>query len=270
MTIHSALVAEQSPALRSLVTGNMEEARTGHVTWDDVDEETFARFAQFVYTGDYSPASHILLEPDIHVPPESEDNAIRIPEVEPPSEEPIQDVLYDTPVVEDRWEGFGGIKKSKKSEKKPHKSSAKRLSFHDRKYPLPASSTCPAERCMARANTSALEDYTSVFLGHASLYTFAEKYDVEALRSVVLNKLHATLCVFTPYEARYGDILELLQFTYKKTPTRAQLDPLRELVTQYIAYEAKEVIHTERCMSLVEEGGELARDLFAMLLIRVA
>ena len=59
MTIHTALVAAQSPALRTLVSGAMNEAYTKTVIWDDVDRETFALFAEFAYTGDYSlPASY--------------------------------------------------------------------------------------------------------------------------------------------------------------------------------------------------------------------
>ena len=54
MTIHTALVAAQSSALRTLVSGAMNEAYTKTVIWDDVDEETFALFAEFVYIGDYS------------------------------------------------------------------------------------------------------------------------------------------------------------------------------------------------------------------------
>lgn len=42
MTIHKALVAAQSTALRGLVTGSMEEANSGKVVWEDVDEDTFA------------------------------------------------------------------------------------------------------------------------------------------------------------------------------------------------------------------------------------
>jgi len=57
LTVHTALVAEQSLALRALVSGFLEEAQTGSATWEEVDEDTFARFAQFAYTGDYPPPS---------------------------------------------------------------------------------------------------------------------------------------------------------------------------------------------------------------------
>lgn len=57
MAIHTVLVAEQSPALSTLVGGFMEEAQTGTAIWEEVDKDTFARWAQFVYTGDYPPRS---------------------------------------------------------------------------------------------------------------------------------------------------------------------------------------------------------------------
>lgn len=57
MTIHTVLVAEQSPALSTLVNGIMEGVQTGTAIWEEVDEETFARWAQFAYTRDYPPPS---------------------------------------------------------------------------------------------------------------------------------------------------------------------------------------------------------------------
>ncbi|MCJ1435085.1 hypothetical protein MMC27_004455 [Xylographa pallens] len=273
MTIHTALVVEQSPALRKLVTGSMKEAQSGCVIWADVDEDTFARFAQFVYTGDYVPAAHVLLEPEVPAPPVTEDDTNKVPQVDSPPPETIEEEKsLEVPVPNDGW-GFVGLspKKGKKSGNQAKKwKSTPLLPFHDRKYPLPTSSTCLKEKCKTRANTSELEDYTPVFLGHTRLYAFAEKYGIESLKSVVLHKLHETLHLFTPYEARYGDIVELLRDTYDKTPTRRRLEPLRELVTQYVASEAKKVINTEQCLSLIEEGGQLARDLFAMLLERLA
>ncbi|CCT76235.1 uncharacterized protein FFUJ_14131 [Fusarium fujikuroi IMI 58289] len=52
-TIHSALVAHQSPALAAMVNGKFQESQERCVKWDDVDEIVFNSFWQFVYTGDY-------------------------------------------------------------------------------------------------------------------------------------------------------------------------------------------------------------------------
>lgn len=59
MTIHTDLVAKQSPALQILVSGCMVEAQTGTVEWEDVDVPTFGRFAEFCYTGNYTPPVRI-------------------------------------------------------------------------------------------------------------------------------------------------------------------------------------------------------------------
>ncbi|KAK2925298.1 BTB/POZ domain [Fusarium oxysporum f. sp. vasinfectum] len=52
-TIHSSLVAHQSPALAAMVNEKSQESREYSVKWDDVDEMVFNSFWQFVYTGDY-------------------------------------------------------------------------------------------------------------------------------------------------------------------------------------------------------------------------
>ena len=61
MTVHADAVAQQSDALRKLVFGDMREAKEREAKWDDVEEATFARFAQFIYTGQYTPADAIII-----------------------------------------------------------------------------------------------------------------------------------------------------------------------------------------------------------------
>lgn len=52
--VHKAAFADQSRALRALMQGTISEGSAGQAKWEDVDIKTFVRFAQFVYTGDYS------------------------------------------------------------------------------------------------------------------------------------------------------------------------------------------------------------------------
>ncbi len=59
-TIHSALVAAQSPSLDALVNGHMKEASEQCVKWDETDEHTFVCFSQFAYTGDYSGTEQLI------------------------------------------------------------------------------------------------------------------------------------------------------------------------------------------------------------------
>jgi len=45
MMIYTFLAAEYSSALRTLVNRSMKEAQARTVNWEDVDEETFTRWA---------------------------------------------------------------------------------------------------------------------------------------------------------------------------------------------------------------------------------
>ena len=76
----------------------------------------------------------------------------------------------------------------------------------------------------------------------------------------MLYKLPATLCEYKPYEARYGDIIELIKYTYEHTPCRKCMDPLRELVTLYVAQEQVQIAGSKPCLALVEEGGPICEE----------
>lgn len=61
------------------------------------------------------------------------------------------------------------------------------------------------------------EDYTDVFLSHACLCVFAEKYDIQPLKKLSCQKLQYTLADFTLYLERVGDIAILLKYVYANT-----------------------------------------------------
>ncbi|CAG7939173.1 unnamed protein product [Penicillium salamii] len=60
MQVHSAIVSSASPVLNNLVHGGMRESRDKLVDWSHVDEATFNRFCEFLYTGDYTVPSPLL------------------------------------------------------------------------------------------------------------------------------------------------------------------------------------------------------------------
>ncbi|EGX87867.1 hypothetical protein CCM_09490 [Cordyceps militaris CM01] len=51
--IHASLAASKSSVLGAVVNGSKDEATDGYTVWEEVDEDTFVRFGQYVYTGDY-------------------------------------------------------------------------------------------------------------------------------------------------------------------------------------------------------------------------
>ena len=74
-----------------------------------------------------------------------------------------------------------------------------------------------------RTNERDREDWTDVFLSHARLWSFADRYDVVNLQRLTLHLLHRTLTVYTLHEKRVGDILTLIQFVYENTVSSVNL-----------------------------------------------
>lgn len=269
-TVHAAIVAKQSKALDALINGSMKEAFARKAVFEDIEEDTFIRFCQFAYTGDYTT-------PDfIHIP------AVELPDIAPPAilddtdhDEPVGDVpVVEEPVVEVQDDfGLGTAAQRPKKLKKPSKSSRLRQSLHDRLYDTETTRTLSAARCGVRQNSDPSEDYTTVFLGHAQLYVFAEKWGIKSLKTLTLFKLHRTLTTFTLYEARRPDIVELLRhaFSNAHTPDLVDdVDDLRSLVMLYTACEVESLMRCPEFLLLIGEGGQLAQDLVQVLMQRIS
>ena len=214
-------MAEQSPALRSLVSGFMEETQTGTVIWEEVDKDIFARFAQFIYTGDYPPPSHDIIEFSQAVTHNDTD-------IE-------EDIALPAELARNFDDGFGSFATSKKGKKK-RPPVVEHIQFHDIVYKVPFLSKFTAIYKI-RLNESSAEDYTPISLRHAQLYVLAGEWDIKPLKALVLSKLYATIYEFKPYKARYYDVVELIRYTYENTLCRKRIDPLRGLVTQSVAHE---------------------------------
>ena len=184
-----------------------------------------------------------------------------VPEPEPAPE--------PEPEVPDGWDFKP---KKPKKPKNPTKSRLLRKSFDDKLYDVETIHAISTSLCEVRQNSSPIEDYTTVLLGHAQLYVFAEKWGIEALKTLSLYKLHKTLVLFTLYAARRPDIAELLRYAYSNehTPDRVGVvDDLRSLVMQYTVCEMESLINCPEFWSLVGEGGQLAQELVQMLMKRI-
>ena len=129
--------------------------------------------------------------------------------------------------------------------------------------------------CAVRENTCDEQDFTPVFLGHADLYVFADKWGVTDLKMLTLTKIRSTLNTFTLYEARRRDVVELLRFAYDNENTRDRGDEddggdeLRALVILYTGCEYENLMKCSEFMDLVVEGGEFVQDLLKTLLKRL-
>ena len=117
-------------------------------------------------------------------------------------QEPGQDVSQSF----NDWGDFSP--KIKKAAKKHGKQATECVAFHHLVYKV-SSPLRFVDLCEFRPDESSPEGYKPAFLSHARLYVFAGKWGIESLKDFVLQKLHTTLRGYQPYEARYGDVLNL-------------------------------------------------------------
>lgn len=237
--LHSALVARQSRSLNALVNGGMREASERCADWEEVDEQTFVRFSQFAYTGDYDPAAPVIdsssRKREEEQRPRSTDSFV-IPRSA--SISPHHQYERRRP-ADELWENF-----------------------RTRRY--------IESHFHLQLQNKEDEDYTEVFLSHAKLFVFANYHGISKLEMLTLHKLRNTLVEFTLHRSRLGDIVPLIRYSYENTAGLNELPAgLRELVAVYAACKAEELWESTDFQELLEECGEIAKDILGQTLKRL-
>ena len=121
-----------------------------------------------------------------------------------------------------------------------------------------------------RANSAPSEDYTGVFLSHARVYVFAEEFDIQPLKRLVLKILHQTLAIFTLWPECVGDIVTLTRFVYDKTSEPVNgAEPMRSMLKQYIGCEMDVLVEAVDFRDFLEENRELLNDFCSMVGARI-
>ena len=252
----------------------MSEARKGVAVLDDVDEDTFVRFSQFVYTGDYIPSSPVK-PADV-----SEEGKIssKIPrwrfgtppkytlirDTDDPNSTP-QAVYFPNKYEKKRGQGFTFS---------PPKEIARRNELWETFGTLPCSrpiaTTSSLTQTPARTKQQWSDNDAEPLLCHARLYVFGQKYGIKPLETLAIHKLWHLLVSFTLGPSKTGAIVELLQYTYSNTPDLNQdVDDLRHLVSHYVACECKTMAESEDFSQLIEQGGPFVRDYMKMIVKQV-
>ena len=247
-----------------MINGHMAEAKESVATIEDVEEGTFDRFAQWAYSGYYHPGdirtasnSGSSERPILKTIYEAK-KAIRRPAFDESIEEPIEaSTPKESPPLSDECSGWLQHSMLKETWLK----NELKESFIKRQYTAIAASIPISP---PRPNYNGKEDYTQVFLSHAQLYVFAEKYDIRPLRLLALENLHNTLKIFYLYAERTGDIVQLLRYTYANTGDSS--DDLRQIMTEYIGYEMDTLMKDEAFKDvMIDDGGDLLGDFLGMV-----
>jgi hypothetical protein len=263
----------------------MSEAKEECARLDDVDEATFGRYIRYAYTGDYLPT-----EPDVLVDSslpsttqpsskyasrssigQSQSNLnmgcfTSDDEVERLGEEVALGSEYDSHRggYDERAIPISKSKKGRIFRAPESKKGRLWRKFKERSYSTPIPPSQPQK------SQESCEDYTEVFLCHARLYSFAEKYDIAPLCRLSLKKLHCTLTEFTLDDDCQGSIIELMRYTYLNTPDLSEsMDPLRSLVIHYATYVVEILAESDDFQTLLEELSQVGRDLVLKMLERI-
>ncbi|ETI24788.1 hypothetical protein G647_04158 [Cladophialophora carrionii CBS 160.54] len=261
--IHAKLAAHQSSTLATLIDGAMLEAERKFAVFNDVDEDTFIRFMEFAYTGDYSVAEPAVVLPPPDLDVENGDGS------RGGADSPILDAsdayLPADPPEEARSEEpyFGFRPPRAKKDKK--KRNTDLWDFGASRAIVRSSSPW-----RPTSNTDDSEDYTLVFLCHAKLYVFADKYSIGPLLDLVLLKLRLNLSTFNLHSRRTGDVVELLKYAYEHTADYPEgIDRLRDMVTDYVMCHLERIVAHGDFKKLLQENGDVAKDLMPKVVQRL-
>ena len=120
-----------------------------------------------------------------------------------------------------------------------------------------------------RPNMLPSEDYTEVFLCHARLYVFAEKYDIQPLKMFAIHRLHQLLKVYRLYPERVVDITSLMRYVYANTRADDKAEPMRALLMHYVGCEMNTLVNSEIFKAFLEEGGSFVGDFLGIVSKRI-
>jgi hypothetical protein len=264
--VYEEAIARLSEPLNTLTRGGLSEAYAGRTMWEDVSKETFERFVQFAYTGDYSiPATR---EWD------------KSPEPQNGESDALHDPSGASTTVESRVEelqiGLGTDKKSKRDKKKgkdignmfddwgasfPQAVAEPKPDFLSIQCPLLAPRNIHLAKCEP-AEFEPDRSYSDVFFAHASLYVLGNLWLIYTLKALAIYKLHKTLCIFKLDGKNVADIVDLARYAYREEGQGSgdEIGRLREIVCHYLAVHATVLSAHAVFMDLIEEGGPFARD----------
>lgn len=258
-TIHSALVAHQSPPLRALVSGRFKESVDGSVEWDEIEESTFTSLWQYVYTGDYDTPEVCIIE----VEPDVEEEALE-PEAKAQPEavaEPVEEA-QPVPEVEYHWGGFNVPEKKKRT--KTTKQEVLWNDFRDSwTLEIPTESIAMGES--QEDDKPKVASFGDVFVHHAQVYVLADRYDIVQLMNVSCRKLHTALLEFDIEDKGLDDIVMLLNYCWGELiPER-----LKDLTVHYAACIVEKLWHSDEFRNLLATNGSFSEALIGSMLLRL-
>ncbi|KAK6353853.1 hypothetical protein TWF730_008275 [Orbilia blumenaviensis] len=222
--IHKCLLAAHSDVLKRILDSHMREATTKEMVLEEVEEDCFACFSEYLYTGKYPvPRPRDLYPGNVGKGLAGLVGGMGGDMSDTESYRKKSAAAPATTTKKKQSRGFAGFGGG--GELSP---------------PRPGSPAGPG----GSPYNSTTHDFTNVFITLAGLYVLAEKYNIQYLKHLALSDLSNQLKhSFELIPTRRGDIVELIRYTYNNTyepkqdPRSKELkeEGLRSLVSNYAA-----------------------------------
>lgn len=281
--MHRDTITNVSKPLDRLVNGAMREAQIGEAELKDVNGETFSRFCQWAYSGHY-PAAESSIRPE---------KEVEVKEMVERKAEVIGKFGLIENFLESSTDRF--IVPPKPINHSPSRKRTRRSDVtvpSDLSYDSPSDShRAPTQKqCLEKefrrlwylrssdkrikeppGNLTPSEDFTPVFLSHAQVYVFAERYDVRSLKRVACYYLHETLKKFEVFPECVGDIVALIRFVYENTlQPDNKPEHLRKMLMLFVGCEMESLVEVNEFQDLLNENKELMFDFCDMVAQRIS
>lgn len=293
--LHRSLMSRVSPALCALMKNGMRELQERIASISDVDEATFARFAEFIYTGDFNAPPLVRSQEALETVPNNETNNDKdnthAPDIQeaPPEPEPPLDVPAE-PVELDPWEGSYMSKKDKKKRKQKESAMVIRHERLTSKLPQPDLDVAvilplPTSSTVDHQDGTEQNDYTAVFFCHAKLYVLAETYGVEQLKKLSSDRLNKSFIHYEQSLEPSANIPGLLRYVFENTPERrswcmeeqsgqeldeSRTDTLQDICVRFAANNTETLMLSPAFRSLLRDGGSFVEMYFESVAERLA
>lgn len=99
------------------------------------------------------------------------------------------------------------------------------------------------------------------------MYVFANKYGIDCLQEIAINKLRRTLLVFRLYPERVVDIAQLARYGYSHTlDHKCRQDALRSLISESASCQIERLYQDDCFKAALKAEGSLARDVLQLVL----
>ncbi|KAF5877949.1 uncharacterized protein Bfra_000114 [Botrytis fragariae] len=264
--VHEEAIVQLSNPLEALMRGGMTESRAACTVWDDVSKETFERFVQFAYTGDYTLPAPKMREWN------RSDNCeeLELTSKKEKKKKKLNDqvksaltVALASSKLDAKVEEFLSPQRVRYPELTLFKFS---VDFECLTFPLLASRNNYDHTCEPRGWVDSGKNYSNVFIGHAALYILGDFRLIDTLKALALYKLHKTLCAFELNSETFHDVIHLVRYVYAEEGGEEgcgdEIGALRSLVCHYMAMHAHDLSCENKFMELLGEGGQFVKDFF--------